>query len=347
MINEIQYGIFQAPTFDDEPFEHLVCVKDMFLLATILDKNKLLPKGLTINDFNDYQVEHSFHWFWVEVFPNYNKEKQVQLFQTKTIFNDIIDKKLQHKSLKRWVHILNNYQREMMDLDIYNIVASVQPREYLSICGVYHKYESILSNKNLKQLYFIAASQVFIKKLGSNSTLSKLRKLSKLWSMFMQKAELILKLPQFKELIKQFRPSSRKAITEVVKKINAFDFVPLTTQYFIITSCFNIVAKVAEKERTGDLLICIVLAAIDNEHFLESFILLSSFVINNSSFSAMMDPSTIEIWNKISNIIYNCLNFDQQFLHQILNVINQLKQFTKERESPMKKAISVPNMSKL
>ena len=102
------------------------------------------------------------------------------------------------------------------------------------------------------------------------------------------------------------------------------DFVPINTQFFLLKTCFRNIDFVAETERTGDYLYCLILEQITSDSFLASFTILYSFVMSNDLFYSLLPSRVIKSWAKCNNCILSCLAFDPVYMDNVLNVTKEL-----------------------
>lgn len=351
-IASIEYGSFFIPKFnsgfDKEPFEHFVCVNDICILAALLNRNKLFPIGLTINDFKDFNPKKKLCWFWVDVYiKSFNKKvRESSLFDGTgigEIFDALIESRLENSQLMSWNEALVKHAVTIMDVTMNNIILSIPSKEFTTIQNIYFKNEAIFTSVELKKLYFLSSIKVFIARIPQK-ILRDLCELSRLFTPYMARARVILKLPKFDELVCHFRPSSQDAMIETMKRFKILDFVPLSVQFGIIVTCLKTIDQVAEMERTGDSLYCLMLDRMGSDVFLASFLLLSAFAVSSPVFSGLLTKKIISIWSKCDNSILTCLSFDQMYMEKVILMTKKLIAIGSPSQQ-IKKALSSPLLS--
>ncbi|EAY03025.1 hypothetical protein TVAG_143250 [Trichomonas vaginalis G3] len=343
-------GTLFVPDFyqgnDKNPFQNLVCVQDMNLLAKIINQANALPQEIQRSDF-DYPEKKKFQWFYVDIYiPSQNIEEPV-LFGNNddvgNLFDSIITKRRWINDLSDWYNKLLKFEANSTIEQMYKIVLSIPSSEIITAHSAFYHFENNFHDDALKQEFFLVNSRLVISRLPERA----LRLLFELSSRFNQYVNKYDHIPTFSDFHNSLRHhSTRLSISHCISLMESIGELTLPAQFPVFSSVLSDLDELSELENTGDIAYFILLSNTTSPAFLGSFTLLYAFVINVQTLAKILGAKELALWQRLDGIIITALSVDFHYLNSYLEIRKTLCEIASINYGlEFKKSDSAPSLS--
>lgn len=344
-------GYLYVPDFkqgkDKNPFQNLVCVKDINQLATIIHQANMFPPEISITDF-EYPEKKRYNWFWVDIFADSIQYDQYQLFDENDdvgkLFDTIITRRRWDSDLSDWYNKIQKFEGEIVLELMYKIVLSIPSSEIITTHSTFYNFENHFPDNVLKQEFFLVTSRLIISRILEKD-------LAYLFDMSKQFIPIISNYPNIPSFTDFYtalaHKSSKKNLSHCVSLISSIAELTLPTQFQLITDVLVYCNAIAKREQCGDVIYYVVLNSANAPTLLATCTLLYAFVINVQTLAKILGADKLALWQQLDNIIIILLSMDPKFLENYLEIRKTLCELGSLNYGiDFRKSISAPALSR-